>query len=168
MVLHMYEKKYHHHMYLKTKDITKECPYSTRKLHFVDTLSGKTYFWDTVVPCGPENSHNVVQLNPDADKYYRLTPYSPLMPPLKKFSPETIRATARNTNIDLQSIGFYSRSDIQHHIRTQQFQEFLTKMDTIQRQSIDQNLRKLAETAGFSDIKTQDYSGYFKHKKDYN
>ena len=63
-----------------------------------------------------------------------------------------------NPNIDLQSIGIYSKSDIQHHIRTQQFQEFLTQMDTIQRQSIDQNLRKLAETAGFADIYTQDYS----------
>ena len=72
----------------------------------------------------------------------------------------------RNPNIDLQSIGIYSKSDIQHHIRTQQFQELLTQMDTIQRQSIDQNLRKLAETAGFSDIYAQDYSGYFKDIKD--
>ena len=40
-------------------------------------------------------------------------------------------------------------------------------MDTIQRQSIDQNLRKLAETAGFADIYTQGYSGYFKIIKDY-
>ena len=40
-------------------------------------------------------------------------------------------------------------------------------MDTIQRQSIDQNLRKLAKTAGFADIYTQDYSGYFKDIKDY-
>ena len=39
-------------------------------------------------------------------------------------------------------------------------------MDTIQRQSIDQNLRRLAETAGFSDIYAQDYSGYFKNIKD--
>ena len=39
-------------------------------------------------------------------------------------------------------------------------------MDTIQRQSIDQNLRKLAETAGFSDIYGQDYSDYFKNRKD--
>ena len=68
------------------------------------------------------------------------------MQSLKKFSPESIRAIARNPNIDLQSIGIYSKSDIQHHIRTQQFQELLTQMDTIQRQSIDQNLRKLAET----------------------
>ena len=76
------------------------------------------------------------------------------MPPLKKISPESIRALARNPNIDLQLISIYSRSDIQHHIRTQQFQELLTKTDTIQRQSLDQNLRKLAETAGFSDINT--------------
>ena len=40
-------------------------------------------------------------------------------------------------------------------------------MDTIQRQTIDQNLRKLAETAGISDIYAQDYSGYFKDTKDY-
>ena len=40
-------------------------------------------------------------------------------------------------------------------------------MDTIQRQSIDQNLRKLAETAGLLDIYAQDYSGYFKDITDY-
>ena len=137
------------------------------KVHFVDTLSRRTYFWDTAVPCGSENSHNVVQLNPDEDKYYLLTPYPTLLQSLKKFSPESIRAIARNPNIDLQSIGIYSKSDIQHHIRTQQFQELLTQMDTIQRQSIDQNLRKLAETAGFADIYIQDYSGYFKDIKDY-
>ena len=34
-------------------------------------------------------------------------------------------------------------------------------MDTIQRQSIDQKLRKLAKTAGFADNYTQGYSGYF-------
>ena len=89
------------------------------------------------------------------------------MQPLKKFSPESIRAIARNPNIDLQSVGIYSKSDIQHHIRPQQFQEFLTQMDTIQRQSIDQNLRKLAETAGFADTYTQDYNGYFKDFKDF-
>ena len=108
----------------------------------------------------PENNQNVVQLNPDENKYYHLTPYPTLMPPLKKFAPKSIRATAKNPNIDLQSIGIYSRLDIQPQIRTQQFQDFLTKMDTLQRQSIDQNLRKLAETAGFLDIYIQDYSGY--------
>ena len=89
------------------------------------------------------------------------------MQPLKKLSPESIRAIARNQNIELQSIGKYSKPDIQYHISTQKFQELLTKMDTIQRQSIDQNLRKLAETAGFSDIYAQDYSGYFQDIKDY-
>ena len=132
------------------------------KVYFVDTLSRRIYLSDTAVSCGSENSHNVVQLNPDEDKYYLLTQYPTLMPPLKKFSPESIRAIVQNPNIDLQSIGIYSKSDIQHHIRTQQFQELLTKMDTIQRQSVDQNLRQLAETAGFSDIFAQDYSGYLK------
>ena len=89
------------------------------------------------------------------------------MPSLKKFSPESIKDIARNPKLDLQLIGIYSRSDIQHHIRTQQFQEFITKLDTIQRQSIDPKLRKLAETAGFSVIYTQDYSGYSKDLKDY-
>ena len=78
------------------------------------------------------------------------------MQPIKKLLSESIRAIARNPYIDLQSIGIYSKSDTQHHIRTQQFQELLTKMDTIQRKSLDQNLRKLAETAGFSDIYAQD------------
>ena len=31
------------------------------KVYFVDTLSRRTYFWDTAVPCGSESSHNVVQ-----------------------------------------------------------------------------------------------------------
>ena len=30
------------------------------KVHFVDTLSKGTYFWDTAVPCGSKNSHNVL------------------------------------------------------------------------------------------------------------
>ena len=113
------------------------------KVHFVDTLSRRTYFWDTAVPCGSENSHNVVQLNPDEDKYYLLATYPTLMQPLKKFSPESIRAIARSPNIDLQSIGIYSKSDIQHLLITQQFQELLTQMDTMQRQPIDQNLKNL-------------------------
>ena len=51
-----------------------------------------------------------------------------------------MRAIARNPNIDLQSIGIYSRSDLQHHIRTQQFQKRFNKIENEQRQSIDQNL----------------------------
>ena len=82
----------------------------------------------------------------------------------QKLSPESNKAIARNPNNDLQSIGICSKSDIQHHIRTKQFQELL-KMDTIQQQSIDQNLRKLAETAGFSEIYAQDHSGYFQDIK---
>ena len=42
-------------------------------------------FWDTTVPCGSENSHHVVQLSPNEDKYYPLTPYPNLKPVLKKF-----------------------------------------------------------------------------------
>ena len=111
--------------------------FDKNKVLFVDTLSRRTYIWDKAVPCGSEYSHNVVQLNPDEDKYYLLTPDPTLMQPLKKISPESIRGRTRNPNMDLQSIGIYFKSDIQHHVRTQQFQELLTKMDTIQRQSID-------------------------------
>ena len=81
-----------------------------------------------------KNSHNVVQLNPDENKYYLLTPYPTLMEPIKKkISRESIRAIARNPNIDLQSIGINSKFDIQHHIKTQHFQELLAQMGTIQR-----------------------------------
>ena len=95
------------------------------------------------MPCGSENSYKVLLPNPNEDKLYILT---------YKKSPKSIRATARNPNIDLQPMGIFSKSDIQHHINMQQFQELLTKMDTMQRQSVDHNLRKLSVTAGFSDI----------------
>ena len=72
------------------------------RVHVVDTLYRRTYFWDSDVPCGSEHSHNVVQLNPDEDKYYLLTPYPTLMQPLKNLSPESIKAIARNPIIDLQ------------------------------------------------------------------
>ena len=89
----------------------KRCPkripiFYKNQVHFVGTLARRTYFWDTAVSSGSENSHNVVKLNPDEDKNYLLTPYLTLMQPLK-FSPESIRAIARNPNIDLQSIGIY-------------------------------------------------------------
>ena len=51
------------------------------------------------------------------------------MQQLKKFSPESIRAIARNPNIDLQSTGIYSKFDIQHHICLQQLQKLLTKVE---------------------------------------
>ena len=165
MVLYLHQKSITI-IFFEDKRCYKRIPiFYKNKVHFVDTLSRRTYFWDTAVPCGSENRHNVVQLNADEDKYYLLTPYPTLMQPLKKFSPESIKTIARNPNNDIQSIGIFSKSDIQHHIR--QFQELLTQMDTIQRQSIDQNLRKLAEAAGFADFSTQDYSGYFKDIKDY-
>ena len=42
----------------------KEIPiFYKNKVHFVDTLSRRAYFWNIAVPCGSENSHNVVQLN---------------------------------------------------------------------------------------------------------
>ena len=108
-------KKYHLYMFLKINDVTKESQFST-KIKYILLISFQEElifdFWDTAVPCASDNSHNVVQLNPDEDKYYLLTPYPTLMPPLKKFSPEIIRAIARNPNIDLQSIGIYSKSDI--------------------------------------------------------
>ena len=63
----------------------KRIPYFYKnKVYFVDTLSRGTYFWGTAVPCESENSHNVVELNPDEDKYYLLTPYPTLVPSLKK------------------------------------------------------------------------------------
>ena len=73
MVLYLYQKKYHHNMFLKTNVVIKES-LIFYKVHFVDTLSRPTYFWNTAVPCESETSHNVVQLNPDEDKNYLLTP----------------------------------------------------------------------------------------------
>ena len=155
-------------MFLKTKDAIKESQFSMKIKYILLIHSPADFiFFYTAIPCGSKKSHNRVQLNPDESKNYLLTPYPTLMQPLKKVSPESIRAIARKPNIDLQSIGIYSESDIQCHIRTQQFQEFFTKFDTIQRQSIDQNIRKLAETAGFSDIYAQDYSRNFTDIKDY-
>ena len=132
MVLHLYQKSISFICFLRCH---KRVPIFYRiKVHFVDTLPRRTYFWDTAGPCG--SSHSI--------RYTHAT--------IKKVFPESIRAIARSPNIDLQSIGIYFKSDIQHHIRTQQFQELLAKMDTIQRHSTDQNLRKFAETAVFSDI----------------
>ena len=43
-------KKYQPYMSLKINVVTKESQYSTKKVHFVDALSRRTYFWDTAVP----------------------------------------------------------------------------------------------------------------------
>ena len=112
MVLYLYLKKYHHYTFLKINDVIKES-LSFIRIKYISWIHfhEETYFWDTAVPCGSENSHNVVQLNPDENKYYLLTPYPTLMQSLKKFSQDfrSIRAIARNPNIDLQSIGIYSK-----------------------------------------------------------
>ena len=54
------------------------------------------------------------------------------MEPLTTFSPESFRAITRNLNMVFQSIRIHSESHTQHRIRTQQCQEIVTKMDTIQ------------------------------------
>ena len=130
MVLHLYEKVSPLYIFEDKRCIKRIPIFYKNKVRFVNTLSRGTSFWDTAVPSGSENSHNVVQLNSDEDKYYLLTPYPLLMQPLKNFSAESIRAIARNPNIDLQSIGIYFKSDIQYYIRTKQFQELLTQKKT--------------------------------------
>ena len=46
-------KRYHFCMFLKINNVIEESQFSRKnKAHFVDTLSRRTYFWDTAVPCG--------------------------------------------------------------------------------------------------------------------
>ena len=100
MVLHLYQKVSPLYVF-EDKRCYKRIPtFYKNKVHFVDTLSRRTYLWYTAVPWGSKNSHNVVQLNPDEENYYLLLPYPTLMKPFKKFSPESIRAIARNPNFD--------------------------------------------------------------------
>ena len=51
------------------------------------------------------------------------------MQPLKKNLPESIRAIARNPNIDLKSIGIHSKeyTGIQHHIVDSNFKNYSHK-----------------------------------------
>ena len=65
---------------------------------------------------------------------------------MKKNSPESFRATARNPNSNLKPIGIYSRSDKQHHIRKQQFQEFLAQKNTIQSQPVEKKLKETCQS----------------------
>ena len=97
------------------------------KVYFLDTLSRRTYFCDKAVPCRSGKCQNDVQLNPNEDKNYLPTPYPSLTPPLKKFSPKSKGAITRNPKNYTQSTDIYSRSDIQHHLRTQQFQEIFSR-----------------------------------------
>ena len=86
---------------------------------------------------------------------------------MKKFLPKSKGAIIRNPKNYTQVTDIYSRSDLKHHLRTQQLQETFSKKNTIQSQSIDQNLQKIAATAGFSNIYTQGYIGFFKDINDY-
>ena len=79
MVLHVYQKTSPLYVFEDKRRYKKVPRFYKNKVIFVDTLSGRTYFWDTAVPYGSKSSHNVVQLNPDEDKYYLLTPYPTLM-----------------------------------------------------------------------------------------
>ena len=88
------------------------------------------------------------------------------MPPLRKFSRESIRAVARNPNIDIHFIGIYSRSDLKYPYTTvsRTPNENGHNPKTI-------NLPKFKKTCRncriFIDIYAQDYCGYFKDIKDY-
>ena len=110
-------------MFLKIKDAIKESHYSTKSKYICRYTLSQNLFLGYSSHMWIKTSHNIVQLNPDKVKYYLPTPYPTLIQQLKKTSPESIRAIAHNPNFDLKSIGIYSKSDIQHHIRTQQIQE---------------------------------------------
>ena len=73
-------------MFLKIKDALKESEYSV-KLKYIWLIH-----FPEVLIFGIQQSHadektalNVVQLNPDENNYYLLTPYPTLMQQLKKF-----------------------------------------------------------------------------------
>ena len=96
MVIHMYKKVSPLYVFEDKKCYKRITIFYKNKVNFVDTISRRTNFCDTADPCGSDNSHIIVQLNPDDDKYYLLTSYPTLMPPLKKQSAESIKAIARN------------------------------------------------------------------------
>ena len=84
MTLHLYQKISPLYVF-EDKRCYKRIPiFYKNNEHLVDTLSRRTFIWNTAVSCGSENSHIVVKLNPEEDKYYLLTPYPTLMQPQKK------------------------------------------------------------------------------------
>ena len=105
MVLHLYQKISPLYVFKDQRCYKIIQILYKNKVHFVDALSCKTYFWDTGVPCGSKNSHNVVQLNPDEDKNYLLTPYPTLMQPLKSFHQKAIEL------LPATQISIYNRSE---------------------------------------------------------
>ena len=102
----------------ETKNMLKIIPICYKKKYILFIHSPEE---DVIGIQQSEKSHNIIQLIPDEDKHYLLMPYPTLMQPLKNFSPERVIAVALDPNIDLQSIGIYSKFEIQHHIRTKQF-----------------------------------------------
>ena len=80
-------KKYHQSIFLKIRDATHLYLYSVKTKYYL---------------CVSERRHKVVQLNPNEDKYYLLTPFTTLMTPLNKFFPESTCEIARNPPTDLQ------------------------------------------------------------------
>ena len=52
-------RKSHQHTYLREKDATREYhAIQKNNVYFVDTKLRKMQFWDTVVSCGSQYSHN--------------------------------------------------------------------------------------------------------------
>ena len=103
-------KKFHHFVYEDKRCYQRIPMFYKNKRHFLDRLSRRSFFWNAAVPCGSENSHNVVQLSPNEDKYYP-HPISCTNITLKKFSPLSLRSIAHHPNKDLQSVGMDCKSD---------------------------------------------------------
>ena len=76
-----------------------------------------------------------------------------------------LNVIVREPNIALQSIGDYSKSDSQPYIRTQQFQELLTKMDTTQCSQLTKTSENLQKHF-YRQLPTR-LQWYFKDIKDY-
>ena len=74
-----------------------------------------------------------------------------------------LNVIVREPNIALLSLGIYSKSDKQHHLRTQQFHELITKMNTIQ----CSQLTKTCKNSRFFQHLTTRLQWYFKDIKDY-
>ena len=108
---------YHPYMFRKDK---RNSIFYKNQVHFVDTLSRRKYFGYRS-PMYIRKQPQRLSKKPRRRKLLRTITLPLFKAPLKKFSSESIRAIARNPNIDLQSIGIYSKPDLQHHFCTQQF-----------------------------------------------
>ena len=142
-----------HKLYNRTKELQKKPHILRGKVLFVDTLSRKTNLWDRAVPCGSQSSHSVVQLNPDEDKVIFSHHILHLCHHQRKFHQRESELLLE-TQKQIHNHCVYTLDQI-YNIKYAHttFKIFLQK-----RQSLEQILRKLAETAEFSDIYTQEYS----------